>query len=92
MATYLYRCECCGPWEVRRPIGTAESAGRCPGCGASGRRVYTAPLLNRAPREVVLARSREEASGDAPEVVTAVPPKPSRPAPWDPRWSRLPRP
>jgi putative FmdB family regulatory protein len=92
MATYVYRCERCGPWEIWRPIGTAESAGPCPGCGAPGRRVYTAPLLNRAPKEVVLARSREEASRDAPQVTTAVPPAATRPLRGDPRWGRLPRP
>ena len=30
MAGYLYECGQCGPWEVRRPIGTAESTVACP--------------------------------------------------------------
>ncbi|MBB3085711.1 FmdB family zinc ribbon protein [Geodermatophilus sabuli] len=92
MAGYVYRCPRCGPWEVRRPIGTAESSGRCPGCGAEGRRVYTAPLLSRTAAPVAAARLREEASGDAPTVTTTVPRAAGRPAPRDPRWDALPRP
>ncbi|MGY1637425.1 FmdB family zinc ribbon protein [Geodermatophilus sp. SYSU D00742] len=92
MAGYVYRCDTCGPWEVRRPIGTAESTGRCPACGREGRRVYTAPLLRRTAAPVAAARLREEASADAPTVTTAVPRAAGRPAPRDPRWDALPRP
>ncbi|MGY1708672.1 FmdB family zinc ribbon protein [Geodermatophilus sp. SYSU D00758] len=92
MAGYLYRCTGCGPWEVRRPIGTAEPVSDCPACGAPGRRVYTTPLLSRTAAPVAAARLREEASRDAPEITTAVPPRASRPTPRDPRWSALPRP
>ena len=92
MAGYLYRCEQCGPWEVQRPIGTADSRDVCPVCGAPGRRVYTPPLLSRTPAAVAGARQREEASRDAPQVTTSLPARPARRAPQDPRWSRLPRP
>jgi putative FmdB family regulatory protein len=92
MAGYLYECRQCGPWEVRRPIGTAESTAECPRCGASGGRRYTPPLLSRTPRAVSMARGREEASRDAPAVTTSVPRAASRPAPRDPRWNSLPRP
>jgi putative FmdB family regulatory protein len=92
MAGYLYRCERCGPWEVQRPIGTAESTSTCPVCGTIGRRLFTPPLLARTPTAMARARLHEEASRDAPEVATAVPPQRSRPAPRDPRWSKLPRP
>lgn len=92
MAGYLYQCATCGPWEVQRPIGTAESTSSCPVCGAPGRRRYTAPLLGRTPRAVATARSREEASADAPAVTTSLPRTATRPAPRDPRWNALPRP
>jgi putative FmdB family regulatory protein len=92
MAGYLYRCERCGPWEVQRPIGTAESTLLCPACGATGRRVYTAPLISRTPPAVTAARQREEASRDAPQVTGSVPATSARRAPQDPRWNRLPRP
>ncbi|MGY1706041.1 FmdB family zinc ribbon protein [Geodermatophilus sp. SYSU D00697] len=92
MAAYLYRCTTCGPWEIRRPVGTAESTSPCPACGADGRRLYTPPLLSRTPAPAAAARLREEASRDEPAVTTAVPPAARRPAPRDPRWSALPRP
>ena len=92
MASYLYRCGACGPWEVRLPIGTADSTSACPACGRPGPRQYTAPLLARTPGTVAAARLREEASRDAPTVTTEVPRAASRPAPRDPRWSALPRP
>jgi putative FmdB family regulatory protein len=92
MAAYLYRCGQCGDWEIQRPIGTAEQESDCPSCGATGRRLYTAPLLNRTPQATVSARMREEASRDVPELVTSVPAAVGRPAPRDPRWSKLPRP
>jgi putative FmdB family regulatory protein len=92
MASYLYRCERCGLWEVQRPIGTAESAEPCPTCGATSRRRYTPPLLSRTPTAVATALLRDEASRDTPQVTTAVPAAAARPVRQDPRWSRLPRP
>jgi hypothetical protein len=92
MAGYLYECGQDGPWEIQRPIGTAESTSSCPVCGGPGRRRYTAPLLARTPRAVATARQREEASADAPAVTTSVPRAVGRPAQRDPRWNALPRP
>lgn len=92
MASYLYRCGACGPWEVHRPIGTAEPTSTCPACGGPGHRQYTPPLLGRTPTAVASARLREEASGDSPAVTTAVPPAAVRPLTRDPRWRALPRP
>jgi len=92
LAGYLYECPLCGPWEIQRPIGTAESTAECPNCGAAGRRRYTAPLLSRTPRAVSMARGRAEASRDAPAVTTSVPPAAGRPSARDPRWNSLPRP
>jgi putative FmdB family regulatory protein len=92
MAGYLYRCGQCGPWEVQRPIGTAETTSTCPRCGAAGPRLYTAPLLSRTPQAEAKARSGEEASRDAPAVTTSVPRAVGRPARRDPRWNALPKP
>jgi hypothetical protein len=92
MAGYLYLCGQCGPWEIQRPIGTAESTNPCPVCGRPGRRRYTAPLLARTPTKVAAARLREEASTDAPAITTSVPRAVGRPTHRDPRWSALPRP
>ncbi len=92
MASYVYRCRTCGPWELHLPMGTAQRTSPCPTCGVEGSRVYTPPLLSRTPRPVAAALAREEASRDAPAVTTAVPPRASRPARRDPRWAALPRP
>jgi putative FmdB family regulatory protein len=92
MATYLYRCPDCGPWEVRLPMGTAGGTADCPACGNTAPRQFTAPLLYRTAAPVAAARLREEASRDAPTVTTALPEAPRRPAPQNPRWQALPRP
>ncbi|WP_214370700.1 FmdB family zinc ribbon protein [Pseudonocardia sp. H11422] len=93
MAEYQYRCPVCGPWSARLPMGTAEAARECPGCGRASARRYTAPSLNRMPATQARLRLREEASRDAPEVVTSVPPAARhRPVVSDPRKAALPRP
>jgi putative FmdB family regulatory protein len=92
MATYVYRCPDCGPWEVRLPIGTADGTAVCPTCGSAGPRQYTPPLLSRTSAPAAAARLREEASRDEPAVTTAVPRAAGRPTPRDPRWKALPRP
>lgn len=92
MASYVYRCGRCGPWEVQLPIGTAQGTSPCPTCGAPGPRRYTAPMIARTPAAIARARLREDASRDQPQVTTSVPARPARPAPHDPRWSTLPRP
>jgi putative FmdB family regulatory protein len=92
VATYVYRCPDCGPWEVRRAMGSADATAACPTCGTDGPRQYTPPLLTRTAAPVAAARLREEASRDAPAVTTSLPGAVSRPAPRDPRWQTLPRP
>jgi putative FmdB family regulatory protein len=91
MALYEYRCPECGPWVVALPMGAAEAARTCPTCGAPSRRRWTAPALNRMDRSLVRHRQREEASGDVPEVVTAVPPAARRRRRVDPRHAALPK-
>ena len=73
MATYVYRCPDCGPWEVRLPMGSAGSTAACPGCGGAAPRRYTPPLLSRTPGPLAAMLAREEASRDQPEVVNRVP-------------------
>jgi putative FmdB family regulatory protein len=92
MATYVYRCPDCGPWEVRLPMGTAGATAACPACGTTAPRQYTPPLLSRTSAPLATARLREEASRDAPMVTTAVPKAAGRAQPRDPRWQALPRP
>jgi putative FmdB family regulatory protein len=92
MATYVYRCPDCGPWEVRLPMGSAGTTADCPTCGSAGRRQYMPPLLSRTAAPVAAARLREEASRDVPSVTTAVPKAAGSAAPRDPRWQALPRP
>ncbi|GAA4987732.1 putative FmdB family regulatory protein [Nonomuraea thailandensis] len=93
MATYAYHCADCGPFEVRRPIGTAGPAEPCAACGAPAPRRYTPPLLARTPAAEGRARQAQEAAAHEPQVVRHVPAARSRPAPPpDPRWAGLPRP
>jgi putative FmdB family regulatory protein len=92
MATYVYRCPDCGPWEVWLRMGTARATAACPTCGSTASRQYTPPLLSRTPAPLAAARVREEASRDAPAVTTAVPKAVDRPSPRDRRWQALPRP
>ncbi|MFC4113171.1 FmdB family zinc ribbon protein [Nonomuraea zeae] len=93
MATYAYRCADCGPFEVRRPIGTAEPAEPCAGCGEPAPRLFTPPLLGRTPAAMARALGAQEAAAHEPQVVREVPParRPPGPAP-DPRRAGLPRP
>ncbi|MEV0380353.1 zinc ribbon domain-containing protein [Nonomuraea sp. NPDC050643] len=93
MATYAYQCADCGPFEVRRPIGTAEPAEPCADCGAPASRVFTPPLLARTSPAEARALRAQEASAHEPRVVDGVPPARRGPAPPpDPRWAGLPRP
>jgi putative FmdB family regulatory protein len=92
MATYVYRCPDCGPWDVWLPMGTAGATADCPACGSAAPRQFTPPLLSRTAAPVAAARLREEASRDAPAVTTSVPKAVGRPVPRDPRWQALPRP
>lgn len=95
MATYEYRCPECGPFDLVRPIGTAPQAPPCPACSSSSTRVFSSPALTQTPRALRSLRQAEEASADAPAVVSALPPK--QPAPTartvrNPMLAKLPRP
>jgi putative FmdB family regulatory protein len=89
---YEYRCPACGPFDLRRAMGSAEPSAPCPACGRDSRRAYSALPVRRLPAALAGALQRQEASSDHPEVVTRVPPRPARrPAPANPRHRLLPR-
>ncbi|QRP47860.1 FmdB family zinc ribbon protein [Amycolatopsis sp. FDAARGOS 1241] len=96
MATYQYRCDQDGVFEVRLPMGAATPRWTCPECGGEAARSYSAPMLALAPRELVTEIDRAEKTRDEPAVVTAVPPahgRTRRPATAsNPALQRLPRP
>lgn len=94
MATYQYRCDAHGPFDVRRPIGTAPSAVTCPRCDGASARMFTAPMLGLAPRAAVALIDRTRSTADTPQVVSSPPPRPAhRATRWpDPALRRLPRP
>ncbi len=95
MATYQFACEEHGGIELEAAMGTAPQVLPCPDCGGRARRVFSAPMLGNLPRAVTTAFESAERSGDAPEVVTSVPPSMRRPAQrytHDPAHRRLPRP
>jgi putative FmdB family regulatory protein len=66
---YAYDCAGCGPFEQLRPVAEASAAGRCPACGAEGRRVYSPPALALLARPLRRALDREERSAYEPSVV-----------------------
>ncbi len=70
MVIYAFTCEGCGPFELSRPMAEAAAPVRCPGCGASARRIYTPPgvALLGAPLRRVL--NEEDKSAHAPDVVS----------------------
>jgi putative FmdB family regulatory protein len=92
MVRYEYRCPACGPWTVALPMGAADAQRTCPTCGDPSPRRWSAPQLNRMDPALARERLREEASRDAPDVVTSVPRAARRRAPADHRQARLPRP
>jgi putative FmdB family regulatory protein len=94
MATYEYRCEQDGVFEVTRGIGTAPESVLCPACSGEARRVFSPPMLLSVPRAVVAALDHEEKTRHEPDVVTSLPPSPKRTPvlPLTPTLRRLPRP
>lgn len=94
MATYVYCCRDDGPLEISAPIGTAPTTTPCPTCAGAAARVFTAPRLSLGSATSRALLDRTSATADAPAVVDALPAvrRAGRPAPADPRLSRLPRP
>jgi putative FmdB family regulatory protein len=94
MATYEYRCDEDGAFEVMRALGTAPASVPCPACARESRRVFSPPMLTSTPRALGAALDRAEKSGHEPEVVTSLPPARRRTPvlPLTPTLRRLPRP
>ena len=96
MAIYEYRCDADGPFELMRPIGAQPQSIPCPVCGDDARRVFSTPMLSRAPRHLVAAIDHAEKSRTEPEVVTSLPPAAAHRRtpvlPLTPTLRRLPRP
>lgn len=96
MAIYEYRCPADGPFEVLRPIGTAPASIACPECAGEAERVFSTPMLSRAPRALVAALDHEEKTRSEPDVVTSLPPRPRHQRtpvlPLTPTLRKLPRP
>jgi putative FmdB family regulatory protein len=89
---YEYRCPDCGPFTLRRSMGSATPSASCPACGRDSRRRFSALPVRRLPGPLAGALERSEASADHPEVTSTIPPRPARPrAPADPRHAALPR-
>jgi putative FmdB family regulatory protein len=96
VATYEYRCDEDGLFDVARPVGTAPQAITCPVCESEATRVFSKPMLSSLPRALVAAFDHADKSRTDPEVVTALPPtgarKRTRVLPLTPKLRRLPRP
>jgi putative FmdB family regulatory protein len=96
MAIYEYRCGRHGRFDVSRPLGSAPETAACPVCANASGRVFSAPMLKRAPRALVAALDHEEKTRHEPDVVTSLPSTGARRrtpmAPLTPALQRLPRP
>jgi putative FmdB family regulatory protein len=96
VAIYEYACKTDGAFELMLPIGAQPQSAPCPVCGTAARRVFSAPMLSRAPRPLVAAIDHAQKSRHEPEVVTSLPPAGARRRtpvlPLTPTLRRLPRP
>ena len=96
MVAYEYRCEHHGVFMVHHPMGHAKDTSACVTCQEDAARIYSTPMLRRAPADRVAIIDKAEKSRDEPEVVSSLPPRhPSKrtpTAPPSPVLQRLPRP
>jgi putative FmdB family regulatory protein len=94
MTMYAFRCQDCGPFDARYPIGTAPDRASCPDCGGSSTRVITAPGITGGRNPYRSAVERTMASAHAPQVVSSLPGANRRPVPvtTNPLHRTLPRP
>jgi putative FmdB family regulatory protein len=97
VATYEYRCDEDGLFDITRPLGTAPESVMCPACGCEAHRVISLPSVRCGTRNAyVAAFEHAEKSRYEPEVVTRVPSagakRPVRVAQMTPALARLPRP
>lgn len=93
MALYDYLCVGCGPFEVRRPIGTAGTRESCPDCGRPAERKYGPPAVTSPRSALKRARETAERSAHEPEVLRGSPPRAvRRQRSPNPLHTKLPRP
>jgi putative FmdB family regulatory protein len=58
---YEFRCQSCGPFDLRRNMQNASDVATCPSCARTARRVYSVPafrLENRPLRDATTADRR----------------------------------
>ncbi len=73
MATYVFRCPACAVFEQQLSIESVTSESECPSCGASAKRVYTAPGLTTTPAALNRAAELAGSSADSPQVTHSIP-------------------
>ncbi len=73
MATFQYRCEQDGDFELVCAVGKADAAAPCPTCCHPARRRFSPPMLSLVPVGLVSAIEGTESTGDSPAVVSALP-------------------
>ena len=76
MATYEYRCDQDGAFEVARALGTAPGAIGCPVCGGEARRIFSPPMLMSTPPALATVIDHAEKTRHEPDVVTSLPSAP----------------
>ena len=87
MATYEYRCNRDGVFEITRPLGTAPNSCICCVCGSEAGRTFSVAMLRLGSRPAVFAASDyAEKSRYEPDVVNSVPAAGAR---WAHRCYRL---
>ncbi len=96
MVAYEYRCGHHGLFVVDRPMGGAPDTVACATCEGEATRLFSAPMLRRAPADRLALIDKAEKSRDEPDVVSSLPQRhPSRRtplAPPNPALQKLPRP
>lgn len=93
MATFEYRCERCGVFVSRFPVGGAPSSTGCLGCGVVASRIFSAPALLSGRSALTRAMDDDRRSAHEPAVVNAPPPRgPRVRASQNHLHARLPRP
>jgi hypothetical protein len=97
MATYEYRCDRDGVFELTLPLGTAPQGAPCPICARESGRIISMPMVRCGTRNAwTAAIERADRSRFEPEVVSSVPSAGARrrvrTVPLTPTLARLPRP
>ena len=93
MPTYAYRCSRCGDFDVTKDMQQTTTAEFCPECGATGRRLFTPPLVRRVTPSLGRALGAQERSASEPRVVQQPPAARRLPTRRpDPRQAALPQP